>query len=66
MNNGQGSLQTLMMPKLNNSGIIRLEKYETNIDDLGGKRRYSRNIPQWSKNDFKRMKSTNGDYLIFC
>ena len=30
--------------------------FSTNIDDLGGKSRYSRNILQWSKN------STNGDY----
>ena len=43
------------------------EKYKTNIDDVEGKRRYSRNILQWSKNewsknDFKSKNSTNGDY----
>ena len=32
------------------------------IDDVRGKRRYSRNILQWSKNDIKSKKSTNGDY----
>ena len=36
------------------------EKYKINIDDVGGKRRYSQNILQWSKNDFK---SKNGDDL---
>ena len=39
------------------------EKYKTNIDDVGGKRRYSRNILQWCKNDFKSKNNTNGDYL---
>ena len=29
------------------------EKYETNIDDVGGKRRNCWNILQWSKNDLK-------------
>ena len=38
------------------------EKYKTNIDDAEGKRRYSWNILQWSKNDFKSKNSTNGDY----
>ena len=41
----------------------RLLKYKTNIDDVGGKRRYTRNILQWSKNDFKSKNNTNGDYL---
>ena len=40
----------------------RLLKYKTNIDDVGGKRRYTRNILQWSKNDFKSKNNTNGDY----
>ena len=35
----------------------------TNIDDVRGKRRYSRDILQWSKNDFKSKKTTNGDYF---
>ena len=38
------------------------EKYKTNIDDIGEKRRYSRNILQWSKIDFKIMIYINGDY----
>ena len=37
--------------------------FETNNDDVSGKRRYSCNILQWSKNDLKSKKSTNGDYL---
>ena len=36
--------------------------FTTNIDDVGRKRRYGRNILQWSKNDFKSKNSTNGDY----
>ena len=36
--------------------------FSSNIDDVSGKRRYSRNILKWSKNDIKK-KSTNGDYL---
>ena len=32
-----------------------------NIDDVRGKRRYSLNILQWSKDDIKSKKSTNGD-----
>ena len=40
------------------------EKYKNNIDNVGRKRRYSRNILQWSKNDFKSkkppMETTNG------
>ena len=39
--------------------------FTTNIDDVGGKKRYSRNILQWSKNDFKSKNNTNGDYLFF-
>ena len=42
--------------------LFLLEKYETNIDDVSGKRRYSWNILQWSKNDFKSKINTNGDY----
>ena len=42
--------------------LFLFEKYKTNIDDIGGKRRYSRNILQWCKNDSKIKKSTNGDY----
>ena len=38
--------------------------YSEDTDDVGGKRRYSRNILQWTKNDFKSTKSTNGDYLM--
>ena len=34
----------------------------SNTDDIIQKRRYSWNILQWSKNYFKSMKSTNGDY----
>ena len=37
---------------------------QTNIDDVGRKRRYTRNILQWSKNDFKSMIYTNGDYSL--
>ena len=37
---------------------------QTNIDDAGGKRGYSRNILQWSKNDSKSRISTNGDYCV--
>ena len=37
-------------------------KVQTNINDVGGKRRYNRNILQWSKIDFKSRISTNGDY----
>ena len=44
--------------------LSSFEKYKTNIDDVGGKRRYSRNILKWSKNDFKSKNSTNGDYLL--
>ena len=33
-----------------------------NIDDVGGKRRYSLNILQWCKNDFWSKNSANGDY----
>ena len=40
------------------------EKYKTNIDDVRKKRRYSQNILQFSKNDFKSRKSTNGDYCF--
>ena len=32
------------------------------IDDVREKRRYSWNTLQWSKNDIKSNKSTNGDY----
>ena len=42
--------------------LFLIEKDETNIDDIGGKRRYCWNILQWSKNDFKSMIYTNGDY----
>ena len=42
--------------------LFPVEKYETNIDDVGRKRRYCRNILQWSENDFKSKKTTNGDY----
>ena len=38
------------------------ENYETNIDDVCGKRGYCRNILQWSKNNLKSMNNTNGDY----
>ena len=38
--------------------------FEINIDDVRGKRRYSRNILQWSKNNIKSKKSTNGDYYL--
>ena len=41
--------------------LFLLEKYETNIDDVGGKRRW--NILQWSKNNFKSKINTNGDYF---
>ena len=46
--------------------LFLLEKYETNIDDVGGKRRW--NILQWSKNNFKSKINTNGDYFKspFC
>ena len=43
--------------------LSSFEKYKTNIDDVGRKSSYSRNILQWSKNDFKSQKTTNGDYL---
>ena len=36
---------------------------QTNVDGVGGKRGYSRNILQWSTNDFKSRISTNGDYF---
>ena len=36
--------------------------FTTNIDDVGGKRRYSQIILHWSKNDFKSKNNTNGDY----
>ena len=42
--------------------LFLFEKYKANIDDLVGKRRYSRNIFQWCKNDFKSKNNTNGDY----
>ena len=42
--------------------LYSFEKYKTNIDDVGRKRRYSRNIPQWCKDDFESKKTTNGDY----
>ena len=42
--------------------LFSFEKYKTNIDDEGGKRRYSHNILQWYKNDFKSKNKTNGDY----
>ena len=35
----------------------------TNINDVGGKRSYSRKILQWCKNDFKSKNSTNGDCM---
>ena len=38
----------------------------TNIDDVRRKRRYGRNILQWSKNDFKSRINTNGDYCFFA
>ena len=41
-------------------------KVQTNIDDLRGKRGYSRNILQWSKIDFKSRINTNGDYCYSC
>ena len=41
--------------------LSSFEKYKTNIDDIRGKRRHDRNILQWSKNDFKSRKTTNGD-----
>ena len=41
------------------------EKYKTIIDDVGEKRRYSRSILQWSKNDFESKKTTNGYYYTF-
>ena len=44
--------------------LSSFEKYKTNIDDVGGKRRYGRNLLQWSKNDFKIKKTTNGDYYF--
>ena len=48
------------------SNVVRnlssFEKYKTNIDDIGGKRRYGRNILQWCKNEFKSKNNTNGDY----
>ena len=45
--------------------LSSFEKYRTNIDDMGGKKRYSWNILQWCKNDFKSKNNTNGDYLFF-
>ena len=42
--------------------LFLFEKYKTNIDDVGGKRRYCWNILQWSKNDFKSKNNTNGTY----
>ena len=44
--------------------LFLFEKYKTINDDVGGKRRYSQNILQLSKNDFKSMKTTNGDYCM--
>ena len=38
-------------------------KSTKNTDDKRGKRRFGRNILQWSKNDIKSKKSTNGDYF---
>ena len=35
-----------------------------NIDDVGGKRRHTRNILQWCKYDFKSKNNTNGDYWL--
>ena len=45
--------------------LFSFEKYKTNIDEVGGKRRYSENILQWCKNDFKSKNNTNGDYYLF-
>ena len=42
--------------------LFSFEKYKANIDDVGGKRRYSQYILQWSENDFKSKINTNGDY----
>ena len=46
----------------NEKSRVLFVTYKTNIDDVGWKRRYSRNILQWSKNDFKSQNNTNGDY----
>ena len=43
--------------------LFLFEKYQSNIDDVSEKKRYSRNILRWSKNYFKSMKSTNGRLL---
>ena len=37
------------------------EKYKTTNYDVSGKRRYSRNILQWNKNNMNSMKMINGD-----
>ena len=42
--------------------LFPVEKYKTNIDDVGKKRRYFWNILHWSENDFKSMIYTNRDY----
>ena len=44
--------------------LSSFEKYKINIDDVRGKRRYSRNILQKSKNDFESKNTTNGDYCF--
>ena len=40
------------------------DNVKTNIDNVGGNSGYSRNILQWSKNDFKSMIYTNGHCSI--
>ena len=40
------------------------EKYESNIYDVRGMRRYIWNMLQWYKSNLKSMKITNGDYCI--
>ena len=42
--------------------LLLFKKYETIYYDIFEMRRYSRNILQWSKNDMKSTKKTNGDY----
>ena len=37
---------------------------QINIDGVGRKRRYNRNILQWSKNDFKSRINNDGDYCM--
>ena len=51
------------MSDLSDYNLFLFEKYETNIDDVGGKRRYCWNILQWSKNDFKSKNNTK--VLVF-